>query len=83
MKWLITALLLTSCYTHEPIDSHMQTMPIHNAGIRAGCIRALARFSVEYRLYSSALTVDEIARRCDEVDRSFYEEMKRQEWQRT
>lgn len=81
MKWLTITLLLTSCYL-PPVDRHMQIMPFHDVGVRAGCVRALARFTVDYRLFN-VLTMDEIYRRCDEVERSFYEELKAKEWQQT
>lgn len=74
-------MLLTSCY-QLPTDPHMQTMPLHDTGVRAGCIRALARFVVDYKLYT-VISMDEIYKRCDEVERSYYEELRQKEWRQT
>ena len=81
MKWLVIAMLLTSCY-QLPIDSHMQTMPLHDTGVRAGCIRTLARLAIKSQT-AQVWSPDDAAAFCDEVERSYYEELRQKEWRQT
>ena len=74
---LALTLLLTSCVVPtEPTMSTTQRMPDNSSGVRAGCIRTLARLALDSRT-AQYWSPDDAAKYCDEIERSFQLELKR------
>ena len=85
MRTLIiaAAIFLVGCLA-EPLESApIQLMPYSTSGVRAGCIRTLARLAVRSQT-AAAWSPDAAAAFCDEVERSYYEEIRdNQQWRAT
>lgn len=84
MRYLLAAtlLLLTACTTCEgpPVQAmrYIQPMPDTSSGVRAGCIRTLARLAVDNKT-THLFDMDAVARYCDAIERSFLDELHEQE----
>lgn len=81
-KWLIVACVLTACIAPQPQTAPIQIMPYHDSGVRAGCIRAMARLVVQSKSYE-VWPMDRIYSYCDEIERSFYDEQRQKDLQST
>lgn len=66
--------VLSSCIA-QPQYPRIMTMPyqLDDPGVRAGCVRTLARLVVESGAYA-LWPMDRIYVYCDEIERSYYEE---------
>lgn len=72
----LAAALSISCIAPQPAPIQFMPYQADDPGVRAGCVRALSRVVVDYGLYL-IVPMDEIYRRCDEVERSFQDEIRR------
>lgn len=89
MRYLLAVaamLLLTACTTCEgpPVQAmrYVQPMPDNSSGVRAGCIRTLARLAVDNKT-THLFDIEWAARYCDTIERSFQDELHEQEVLRT
>lgn len=60
---------------------YIQPMPDNSAGVRAGCIRTLARLAI-YNGTEAQFDIDWAAQFCDDVERSFQRELRMKDTQR-
>lgn len=79
---LAFSLMLSSCLMPQYTIHSIQPMPSTSAGVRAGCIRTLARLALDSRM-GQFWSLDDAAIYCDEIERSFQEEIQMSKIQRT
>ena len=70
----IAIALLAGCLAPADAMSHTQIMPNNSAGVRAGCIRTLARIAINSGR-AAYWSPDYAASFCDDVERSFQREL--------
>lgn len=75
IKWLLAACILTSCIAPQPQMAPIQIMPYHDSGVRAGCVRAVARLVIQSQAFA-LWPMDRIYQFCDEVQQSYYDELR-------
>ena len=79
---LALSLLLTSCLMPNHSIQTIQPMPSNSAGVRAGCIRTLARLALDSNM-GQFWSLGDAAIYCDEIERSFQDEIRMSKVQRT
>lgn len=79
---VVAMLLLTACATCEGKPAYrmryIQPLPDNSSGVRAGCIRTLARLAIDNGR-AALFDIEWAARYCDAIERSFQDELHEQE----